>query len=145
MMKIKRKNSNLFSLALLVTFMVPVIAFSQQEKPEPWEVPDEYKSMENPVKKDSVSIETGKKLYNRYCSFCHGRTGLGDGIKGKQLKTFPGDFSGEVYQSQSDGEHFFKTKFGRGEMPAYDKTLTDEDIWYVINYMRKFRKEGDQN
>ncbi len=140
-MKRKWNSKCLFFMVVLAIFLFPVIAFSQQEQPKPWEVPDEYRNMENPVKKDSVSIEIGKGKYNLNCSFCHGRTGLGDGIKGKQLKTFPGDFSGKVYQSQTDGEHFYKTKFGRGEMPAYEKTLTDEDIWHIVNYMRTFRKE----
>ncbi len=141
----KRKRRLLFYLILLAAFLLPAFAYSQQEQPEPWEVPDDYKTMENPVKKDSVSIETGKSKYNRYCAICHGRTGLGGGIKGKQMKTFPGDFSGEVYQSQTDGEHFYKTMFGRGEMPAYENTLSDEDIWHIVNYVRTFRKEGNQN
>jgi len=130
---------------IMVFLLIPVSTVSQQKQSEPWEVPDEYKNMENPVKKDSESIETGKQKYTRYCSFCHGKTGLGDGIKGKQLETFPGDFSGDVYQSQNDGEHFYKTKVGRGEMPAYDKTISDEDIWHMINYMRTFKKSSPQN
>ena len=132
-------------MILLAVSLLPVIAFSQQEHPEPWEVHAEYLNMENPVKKDSVSIATGQKFYNRYCLICHGKTGLGDGIRGKQMKTFPGDFSGEVYQSQTDGSHFYKSKFGRGEMPAYDKIFSDEEIWHIVNYMRTFREEGNQN
>ncbi len=141
----KQKRKYAFFMILLAVFLLPVVAFSQQEQPEPWEVPDEYLNMGNPVKKDSVSTSAGKRLYNQYCSFCHGRTGLGDGIQGRQMKTFPGDFSGEVYQSQTDGSHFFKTKFGRGEMPAYEKILSDEEIWHIVNYMRTFREEGSQN
>lgn len=141
----KQKRKYTFIMLLLAAYLLPVVAFSQQLQPEPWDVPDEYRTMGNPVKKDSVSIENGSSLYKRYCAICHGRTGLGDGIRGKQMKTFPGDLSGKAYQSQTDGEHFYKTKFGRGEMPAYEKTLSDEEIWHIVNYMRTFRKEGDQN
>jgi len=37
-------------MVVLAIFLFPVIAFSQQEQPKPWEVPDEYRNMENPVK-----------------------------------------------------------------------------------------------
>ena len=37
------------------------------------------------------------------------------------------------------GELFWKTKTGRAEMPAYKGKLTDEEIWSVVNYMRKLK------
>ena len=68
------------------------------------------------------------------------KSGLGDGPKARMLDTFAGDFSGAFFQNQTDGEHFYKTKEGRDEMPGYDKKLTDEDIWNIVNYMRTFKK-----
>ena len=111
-----------------------------QEKPKPWPVPAESKSMKNPVASNDVSKKAGATLYNKFCASCHGKTGLGDGVKARALKTFPGDFSGAEYQNQTDGEHFFKTKFGRGEMPKYEGKVSDEDIWKTVNYMRTFKK-----
>ena len=61
-------------------------------------------------------------------------------VKAKTLKTFPGDFSSADFQKQVDGEHFYKTKFGRDEMPKFDKKIPDEDIWSMVNYMRTFKK-----
>ncbi|MCU0462797.1 MAG: cytochrome c [Bacteroidales bacterium] len=115
---------------------------AQDEKPQskPWPVADEYKNMANPVQKNKVSEDTGMALYIKYCASCHGKTGLGDGVKSRTLKDFAGDFSGSYYQDQTDGEHFYKTKFGRGEMPKYGGKLTDEEIWHTVNYMRTFRK-----
>jgi mono/diheme cytochrome c family protein len=66
---------------------------------------------------------------------------LSDGFKSRTLSDFAGDFSGDYYQNQTDGEHFYKTKFGREEMPKYDGILTDEQIWNIVNYMRTFKKE----
>jgi mono/diheme cytochrome c family protein len=107
---------------------------------DPWTVPDKYKTMKNPVKSDDASKATGKALYNKNCASCHGKTGLGDGPKAKTLATPSGDMSGSAYQSQTDGEHFYKTKMGRGDMPKYDKKIPDEDIWAIVNYMRTFKK-----
>ncbi|MBL7113855.1 MAG: cytochrome c [Bacteroidales bacterium] len=105
-----------------------------------WEVPAKYKSMKNPITADDASINSGTLLYKKHCASCHGKVGLGDGVKARQLETFPGDFSAAAYQDQTDGEHFYKTKFGRNEMPAYDKKVSDDDIWHIINYMRTFKK-----
>ncbi|KPK84974.1 MAG: hypothetical protein AMS27_08585 [Bacteroides sp. SM23_62_1] len=113
---------------------------SIQQQPEPWEVPAKFKSLKNPVASSTESINTGKLLYKKHCASCHGNTGLGDGVKARQLETFPGDFSKDSYQGQTDGEHFYKTKTGRGEMPAYENKVPDEDIWHIVNYMRTFKK-----
>ncbi|HKL66592.1 MAG TPA: cytochrome c [Bacteroidales bacterium] len=138
------KTLRILTVALLLSGLglafISMTTPQRQKMPEPWEVPDEYKNMENPVEATDASIKRGQSLYKRMCASCHGREGLGDGPKARVLKTFSGDFSGDKYQDQTDGEHFYKTKFGRGEMPAY-KRVPDEDIWHMVNYMRTFKAE----
>jgi mono/diheme cytochrome c family protein len=113
---------------------------AQAKQAKPWEVPAEYKTMKNPVAKGDASNKLGLALYTKNCASCHGKTGLGDGVKARALKDFAGDFSGAYYQNQTDGEHFYKTKFGRNEMPKYEGKLSDTDIWNIVNYMRTFKK-----
>ncbi len=128
----------------LLVLSASAILFSMtrtfQEPAEAWEVPAEYKNMKNPVSADDESMKTGRLLYTKNCASCHGRAGLGDGVKARGLDTHPGDFSGDAFQGQTDGEHFYKTKFGRGEMPKYENKIPDEDIWNIVNYMRSFKK-----
>ena len=135
---------NLTSISgLLILVLVPLLLSmkSFQVGPqETWYVPDEFKTMKNPVTANDSSMKAGKVLYNKHCATCHGRTGLGDGIIAGNLETFPGDFSGSDYQCQTDGEHFYKTKFGRGDMPKYENKIPDVDIWNMVNYMRSLRK-----
>jgi mono/diheme cytochrome c family protein len=109
-------------------------------QPKPWTVPANFKTMKNPVAKGDVSNKAGMEIYTKNCASCHGKTGLGDGVKARALKDFPGDFSKADFQNQTDGDHFFKTKNGRGEMPKYAGKLSDDDIWNVVNYMRTFKK-----
>ena len=123
-------------LAITVTLALVSMTLNQ----EPWEVPAKFKNMKNPVEANDASIKTGGMLYKKHCASCHVKTGLGDGVKARTLETFPGDFSGEIYQNQTDGEHFYKTKFGRGEMPKYENKIDDEDMWHMVNYMRTFKK-----
>jgi mono/diheme cytochrome c family protein len=79
-------------------------------------------------------------IYTKNCASCHGKAGLGDGVKARALKNSPGDFSKAEFQSLSDGDVFYKTKTGRDEMPKYEGKLTDDDIWNIVNYMRTLKK-----
>lgn len=128
----------LFATALFA--FATVTANGQQKKGEPWVIPAEYKKMANPVAKDDASVKAGQVSYMKNCASCHGKTGLGDGPKGRMSKTFPGDFSGAAFQGYTDGEMFYQTKFGRGEMPAYDKKIPDNEMWSIVNYMRTLKK-----
>ncbi len=130
----------LFFMTLAVILVASLSVNAQQAKPKPWEVPAKFKAMKNPVKVDDASKNAGKMLYNKNCASCHGKTGLGDGPKARGLETFAGDFSGAEYQNQADADHFYKTKFGRGEMPKYEGKIDDEGIWQMVIYMRTFKK-----
>ena len=108
---------------------------------EEWVVPAKYKSMENPTVGDEEAIEIGGELYAKHCKSCHGKTGLGDGPKSAELDTDCGDFSLAEFQQQTDGELFYKTSFGRDDMPAFNKKISnDEDRWMIITYLRSFEE-----
>ena len=130
------KNVNKI-LSVLVILLGSAILISMthtyQDPAEPWEVSAKFKNMENPVKADDASVKTGRMLYTKNCASCHG-------MKARGLDTFSGDMSSDAYQGQTDGEHFYKSKFGRGEMPKYENKIPDEDIWHMVNYMRTFGK-----
>jgi mono/diheme cytochrome c family protein len=131
---------NIISLLTVASIMMLISIVVNAQEVKPWPVPDEFKNMENPVANNKTSIKAGMDLYIKHCASCHGRSGLGDGVKARTLKDYAGDFSGSYYQDQTDGEHFYKTKYGRGEMPKYEGKISDEDIWNIVNYMRTFKK-----
>ena len=103
---------------------------------EEWKVPAKYETMKNPVPADQDAA-IGKSLYNKHCKSCHGSEGYGDGQKADEMNGDLGDFSSEEFQAQSDGALFYKTSFGRDDMPEYTKKMPDdEDRWLIVNYMR---------
>lgn len=130
------KNLKLFLASFLITFLS--ISLAAQTKP--WVIPANFKTMKNPVAVGDASTKAGLALYLKNCASCHGKTGLGDGVKARSLKDFPGDFSKADFQKQTDGDLFYETKAGRGEMPKYEGKLTDDDIWNIVNYMRTLKK-----
>ena len=119
---------------------VMLITVSLGAQPKPWVVPTNFKTMKNPVAVGDASTKAGQALYTKNCASCHGKAGLGDGVKARSLKDFPGDFSKAAFQGQTDGELFYKSKIGRGEMPKYEGKVTDDEIWNIVNYMRTLKK-----
>lgn len=128
-------KNNILVVSGLGVIVVMIMSFAlPTQDTKPWPVPDNYKSMKNPVTFDKTAAAA---LYSTHCKSCHGKEGLGDGPKAAQLDTPSGDFSAATFQKQSDGALFYKTLEGRGDMPSYKKKLPDtDDIWQLVHYMR---------
>jgi len=125
---------------LFVSAAVLLLSVTLIAQPKAWVVPANFKSMKNPVAMSDASVKAGQASYAKTCAACHGKTGLGDGPKAKSLKTTPTNFTVALSQNQTDGEHFYKTKTGRGDMTKYEGKLSDEEIWNVVNYVRTLKK-----
>lgn len=125
---------------LLTGCILVVMSTAIVAQPKPWVVPANFKSMKNPVAQSDASTKAGLAIYTKNCASCHGKTGLGDGVKARAIKTFPGDFSKADFQGLADGDIFYRTKTGRDEMPKYEGKLADNDIWNVVNYLRTLKK-----
>jgi mono/diheme cytochrome c family protein len=123
-----------------VSALVLLVSTTLVAQPKPWVIPDSFKSMKNPVAQSDASTKAGLAVFTKNCASCHGNAGLGDGVKARTLKDFPGNFSKADFQSLADGDIFYRTKTGRGEMPKYDGKLSDDDIWNVVNYIRTLKK-----
>jgi mono/diheme cytochrome c family protein len=127
----------LFALAGLAAFKV-----KEQPAPAPWPVPDKYVKMANPVKPDAKSIAAGKTLFAKYCQDCHGKKGIGDGIKAPEIKTPVQNLTKPSIQGQSDGALFYKITEGRKDMPRAKKDLPDDfDRWNLVNFLRTLMKK----
>jgi mono/diheme cytochrome c family protein len=127
------KTFKILSIIGVLTFALYSFTTLVQEE---WKVPAKYETMKNPIPaKTDAAI--GKSLYTKHCKSCHGAEGYGDGPKADEMNGDLGDFSSAEYQAQSDGALFYKTTFGRDDMPEFTKKLpSDEDRWLIVNYMR---------
>ncbi len=130
----------LFKTTLLLAVMVFAFYSFTTFVQEEWVVPSKYVKMTNPIPANTDKA-VAKSLYAKHCQSCHGKKGYGDGPKADEQKGDLGDFSTAAYQAQTDGELFYKTTFGRDDMPNYEKKMTDEDRWLVVNYMRTMLEE----
>ena len=126
-------------LSFLGIVLIVLVSFNSLIQEE-WKVPAKYQTMKNPIA-PKTDAAIGKSLYIKHCKSCHGKEGYGDGTKADGLKGDLGDFSSAEFQKQTDGALFYKTSFGRDDMPEYTKKMPDdEDRWLIVNYMRTLKE-----
>jgi putative copper resistance protein D len=84
------------------------------------------------------SIVSGAEVYGERCATCHGRSGGGDGPAASRLPRPPADLRAPHTGQHTAGDLFWWVSHGipRGAMPGFASTLTEEQRWDVINYVR---------
>lgn len=97
--------------------------------------------------------ENGKVIYERYCHFCHGVKGYGDGPVGIAITPHPADFvnddkrmsktDAELFKSITEGVH---RAIGGEEMamPRWQDILSPQERWDVLAYIRHLHSEGQK-
>jgi mono/diheme cytochrome c family protein len=92
-----------------------------------------------PLRITQSFVERGQERYNIYCSVCHGKTGIGNGIVVQRnagmlkppsfhedrLVTMP---VGQIYDAIANGV--------RGNMPSYSYAIPVEDRWAIVAYVQ---------
>ena len=104
------------------------------------DVSEEATAVENPVEATDESIAQGAEIYVANCAVCHGENGEGDGPGSEALDPPPASLHEDHVQSNSDGALFHIVSEGvKGTgMPPWEGTLSEDERWHVVNYMRTF-------
>ena len=97
----------------------------------------------------SEDIETGRKLYEEKCAYCHGFEGRGDGVAAPLQYPRPRDFTRGLYKIRStfsgelptDGDLFRVITKGMPEspMPGWDN-LGEQERWQLVHYLKTFSR-----
>jgi mono/diheme cytochrome c family protein len=106
-------------------------AFAEDE----WKAPDSAAKKRNPIAVNDGSLAKAKAVYEKECLSCHGPKGKGDGPAAEALEKPPRNLSVSA-KGQTDGAIFWKISEGRKPMPTFSKTLSTDDRWTVIHYVR---------
>jgi mono/diheme cytochrome c family protein len=104
-------------------------------------VPAAYRDARNPMTKTPDTVREGHTLYAENCASCHDASGMGHGDAGlalypspallADLRRMPWAVDEYLLWAISEGGAPFATA-----MPAFMDTLTREQIWQIITYMR---------
>lgn len=97
------------------------------------------KTLRSPLAPSPRVLEQGRAAYGHYCVHCHGPKGDGNGTVGQSFAPLPTDLSGPAVRGQTDGELFAKVSLGFRRHPPLADTVSEEDRWAVIAWLRTLR------
>ena len=94
------------------------------------------------VSQPERDVVSGQVIYSTICIRCHGVDGKGNG----QMKFTPpvADLTSPAVQGKLDARLFKSVHDGRpnSAMGAWRETLTDDEIWDALAYVRTLAPEG---
>ena len=136
-------------MTLLVGFVLTLASAMAQDRvaraaaAAGWTIPEGAAKEPNPFPPVSEVVEKGKKIYEKNCEKCHGKSGKGDGPDADPDMS-PEDFTDpERIPRNPDGVMYYKIWNGRKcpKMPAFkSEGLSQDEVWQVIHYVKTFRK-----
>ena len=105
-------------------------------------LPADYANKRNPLPGTEDVLQDGKKLYRLYCAVCHGDQGYGDGPTARNLEPPPANLYRVVRMPIARDDYLFWTiseggKAFNSTMPAFKDSLSEEQRWKVIHYLRQ--------
>ena len=80
----------------------------------------------------------GETVFKKNCVMCHGADGKGTTKMG--LKLGAANLTSNDIQSLSDEALAQTIRNGKGKMPPFGKSLSDDEINEVVKYVRTLRK-----
>ncbi|PIQ97288.1 MAG: nitrite oxidoreductase, gamma subunit (modular protein) [Nitrospinae bacterium CG11_big_fil_rev_8_21_14_0_20_56_8] len=98
----------------------------------------------------SAKTTLGETVYKHMCVFCHGEDGNGGGKATAYLYPWPRDFRKGVFKYRTtpsgslpldaDIYHVISRGVPGTAMPAWGGALSEDEIWSVVQYIKKFSK-----
>jgi S-disulfanyl-L-cysteine oxidoreductase SoxD len=105
------------------------------------------KSQNNPLKASAETIADGKEAFSHYCVACHGMDGQNTGVPfAEQMSPPIPSLASANVQRYSDGQLKWVIDNGiwPSGMPGSKGTLSDEEIWSIVVFLRHLPPAGSQ-
>lgn len=105
------------------------------------------KSQKNPLASTAETISDGREAFSYYCVACHGMDGQNTGVPFVDHMSPPvPSLASKDVQSYSDGQLKWVIDYGiwPSGMPGSKGTLSDEEIWSIVVFLRHLPPAGSQ-
>lgn len=119
---------------------VLLFMWTQQVWGQEWNVPEDQSSLPNPKEYTLENVKTGKELYIRNCRSCHGDPGKNNPLN---LVPLPVDIASERMHLNTEGGMYYKITSGRGVMPPFKTTLSEDERWMLVNFIVNYKPGGE--
>ena len=95
-----------------------------------------------PFAVDEAVMRRGQERFDIFCSPCHGRSGLGDGMVVRRGYRRPPSLQDERLRNSAPGHFFDVMTNGFGAMPDYASQVSARDRWAIVAYIRALQLAG---
>src|SRR5580698_4382689 len=105
------------------------------------------KSEHNPLQPTEANIASGKEAFTHYCVACHGMDGQNTGVPFADTMSPPiPSLASDDVQRYTDGQLKWILDYGvrPSGMPGSKGTLSDDEIWSIVVYLRHLPPAGSQ-
>lgn len=112
-------------------------------------VPEPYGSMSDPRPDSPEVIARGRTVFEETCASCHGPRGLGNGEAGTELSPPPSNLVALTAMPMMRSDPYLYWAIAEGgsaigtSMPAFKDTLSADDIWSLVHFLRAGLPEAD--
>lgn len=103
------------------------------------------KAQINPLMDNAATVADGKEAFSHYCVACHGLDGQNTGVPFADRMSPPvPSLAAKDVQSYTDGQLKWIIDFGfwPSGMPGSKGTLSDDEIWSIVSYLRHLPQAG---
>jgi len=103
------------------------------------------KADKNPLPFNAENLAAGKEAFGHYCVACHGLDGQNTGVPfAGRMSPPPPLLTSQEVQSYTDGQLKWVIDYGISPsgMPASKGTLSDDEIWSIVHYIRHLPPAG---
>ncbi len=98
---------------------------------------EQAKDFKNTVVSNKEILAEGQRLYQIYCTVCHGSKGYGNGPVADVSLVKPPSLQAQKIRAWTDGQINHLITKGRGLMGAYDSQIPSQDArWALVHYIR---------
>ncbi len=124
----------------IILFLLLVLP-AQQVLSLEWLIPQDQSVLPNPSEYNLENVKKGKVIYTRNCKSCHGDPGKNNPLA---LDPLPVDIASERMHVNTEGDMFYKITNGKGIMPPFEASISEDDRWKLINFIMNYKPGGTQ-
>jgi mono/diheme cytochrome c family protein len=146
------RTSTLVAASIVLAALASLAAYEGHKKPK---APARALVPSQVDASDAAKVALGKRIYDQHCAACHGANLEGQPnwkqrLANGRMPAPPHDESGHTWHHH-DSVLFGMVKKGlvpdyappgyESDMPAFEKTLSDAEIWAVLSYIESHWKD----
>ena len=132
-------------MILAITFFLRSYGMTEEVQKKPPQNPLTIREL------PEFRVTKGEVLYGRYCSFCHGESGGGDGLNAYSIPIKPLNFNDQDVMTQKSDTELEKVILSGGisqglskYMPAFGKTLSTRQVKHLVSFISKIQEGNNE-